>query len=107
MDATPSVTKAHSVATPTLVNAVLDSLTEHIAVLNQNGHIVTVNAAWRRFAQENGAPPELQDPLGRSYFLGCSGLQASDCETLPKGEFAAQLCRGSGRAAWRAREFLR
>ncbi len=86
MDATPSVNKAHSVATPALVNAVLDSLTEHIAVLDPNGLIVTVNAAWRRFAQENGAPPELQNPLGRSYFLGCSGLQTSDCLTLPKGE---------------------
>ncbi|MDR3403515.1 MAG: PAS domain S-box protein [Chthoniobacter sp.] len=32
---------------------VLDSLTAHIAVLNHEGRVVSVNEAWRRFAVEN------------------------------------------------------
>jgi len=34
--------------------AVLDSLSPHIAVLDDSGRIVAVNEAWRRFARENG-----------------------------------------------------
>jgi len=33
----------------------LNSLTVHVAVLDQNGAIVAVNDAWRRFAADNGA----------------------------------------------------
>lgn len=37
-----------------LLKDVLDSLTAHIAVLDRQGTITLVNAAWRRFAESNG-----------------------------------------------------
>jgi PAS domain-containing protein len=39
---------------PGFSQAVLDSLTASIAVLDRDGVIVCVNQAWRRFATENG-----------------------------------------------------
>jgi len=51
---------------------VLDSLAEHIAVLDPLGNIVAVNAAWRAFARDNGATPALQNPVGMSYIGTCS-----------------------------------
>ncbi len=36
---------------------VLDSLSDHIAVLDKNGQIIAVNDAWLRFARENGGAP--------------------------------------------------
>ncbi len=44
-------------------NAILDSLHEHIAVINRQGVIVQVNAAWTQFARENQRAPSL-DALG-------------------------------------------
>lgn len=36
------------------VTSILDSLTEHVAVIDGQGVITAVNAAWQRFAAENG-----------------------------------------------------
>ncbi|WP_164730524.1 sensor domain-containing diguanylate cyclase [Pelagibacterium montanilacus] len=44
-----------------LSGAVLDALTASICVVDQNGMIVAVNQAWRRFSSDNG---------GRGAFLG-------------------------------------
>jgi PAS domain S-box-containing protein len=54
------------------VTAVLDSLSEHIAVLDKDARIVTTNLAWRQFAQCNGAPPSTQMPIGMSYLASCN-----------------------------------
>jgi PAS domain S-box-containing protein len=44
----------------------LDALSDNIAVLDQDGTIVAVNASWRRFAQDNGL--EWADyGVGRNY----------------------------------------
>lgn len=53
--------------------AVLDSLTAHIAVLDAEGAIVAVNAAWRRFAQANAAPDAVVRSVGQSYRDICLG----------------------------------
>ncbi len=45
------VTALHEV---TRLQFIIDALAEHIAVLNSSGIITLVNAAWRRFAIENG-----------------------------------------------------
>jgi two-component system CheB/CheR fusion protein len=45
---------------------VLDSLPEHVAVLDDNGVIRMVNEAWRRFGSDNGAAP-LHDDVGINY----------------------------------------
>ena len=39
------------------LQATLDSLSAHMAVLDQNGEIVMTNSAWARFAGANGGTP--------------------------------------------------
>ena len=49
-----------------LLQSALDALSANIAVLDQNGVIITVNASWRAFAEENGLA-WTDYGLGRSY----------------------------------------
>ncbi len=49
--------------------AIIDSLSEHIAVLDANGIIIAVNAAWKNFAIENDGGH--QDFIGSSYINIC------------------------------------
>jgi PAS domain S-box-containing protein len=65
--------------------AVLNSLTDHIAVLDREGTIVTVNEAWNKFASENGASDSSRFSVGTNYVDLCSapGLEhrvAADVE---------------------------
>jgi len=53
------------------ISSVLDSLSAHIAVLNEEGIIIEVNHAWRQFADENGLPKQRHYNLGQSYFEAC------------------------------------
>jgi two-component system CheB/CheR fusion protein len=55
------------------MQAVLDSLPEHLAVLDGRGTIVRVNEAWRRFAQENGDPGLTATGPGSNYLQACAG----------------------------------
>ncbi len=50
---------------------ILNSLTENLAVLDSQGVIVSVNRAWQRFAEENGAPGLATDSVGISYRSVC------------------------------------
>ena len=50
---------------------IFNSLTEHVAVLNEQGVIVKVNAAWERFAEENGAPALARHSVGLNYRSAC------------------------------------
>ena len=52
-----------------LARSILESLASHIAVLDENGIVVNVNQAWRRFAEENGGETQLAE--GVDYFLAC------------------------------------
>ena len=51
---------------------ILDSLTAHVAVLDQDGTIIEVNEAWRRFGRENGAPADANDFVGTNYLEVCA-----------------------------------
>jgi len=55
------------------VQTILDSIPEHICVLDTQGRIVTVNAAWNRFAIANGAPELAKKSGGISYRDICCG----------------------------------
>jgi PAS domain S-box-containing protein len=46
---------------------ILDSMPDHLCVLDANGIIVAVNRAWERFALANGATVETAAPLGVNY----------------------------------------
>jgi len=54
--------------------AILNSMSSQIAVLDHDGVIVAVNEPWRRFAMENGLSPgtlATNTDVGASYFDAC------------------------------------
>lgn len=55
-------------ANATFTDDVLNSLTDHVVVLDEKGTIIAVNEAWRRFAWKNGAAT---DYLGENYLKVC------------------------------------
>ena len=62
-----------------LLQGTLDALTAHIAILDETGVIIAVNAAWRRFADEN----DLCDPtygIGTSYLTVCEAVTGQDAK---------------------------
>ncbi|MBK1646320.1 chemotaxis protein CheR [Thiocapsa imhoffii] len=54
------------------MQAVLDSLPEHVAVLDSNGVISLVNRAWREFAIANGDPELRSTGVGTNYLTVCN-----------------------------------
>jgi PAS domain S-box-containing protein len=65
----------------TFNRAILSSLTAHIAVLDNNGVIITTNEAWDRFARENGEEHLSGTGIGVNYLEVCRRAQ---------GKFAAE-----------------
>jgi two-component system CheB/CheR fusion protein len=66
---------------------VLDSLPEHVAVLDRAGTILLVNEGWRRYSIERGADPVSSGP-GASYLAACAhvdGLRGPDAAALQRG----------------------
>lgn len=53
-----------------------DSLSAHIAVLDEDGTILMVNRAWREFAERNGVRPETVSE-GINYFEVCNQARSS------------------------------
>ncbi|MBK5931317.1 chemotaxis protein CheB [Halochromatium salexigens] len=71
------------------MQSVLDSLPEHVAVLDASGRITMVNRAWRAFACGNGDPELTNSGPGSSYLEACqSGANASD------GDYAKKAAEG-------------
>jgi diguanylate cyclase (GGDEF)-like protein len=48
---------------------VVDSLPEHVALLDKSGNILMVNESWKRFADDNGGSRE--GIVGSNYFAVC------------------------------------
>lgn len=70
-----------------LAQTVLDSLSAHIAILDENGVILETNLAWRNYAQQNGMPSGY-DSRGISYLSICeaaSGADEVDTRWIAKG----------------------
>lgn len=65
----------------------LDSLSAHIAILDESGTIVAVNDVWRSFAERNGDDPE-ELCEGANYLRACASA------TGPNGEEAAAFAEG-------------
>jgi signal transduction histidine kinase/ligand-binding sensor protein/CheY-like chemotaxis protein len=51
--------------------SVCDSLAEHLAVIDDQGVIIMVNQAWRRFGEKNCAPGPVLNPIGTNYLHAC------------------------------------
>ncbi len=67
-------------AHPDFHHGVIDSLSAHIAVLNQRGTLISVNEAWSRFAEENGRPSEESVGVGSNYIDICKHSAAAGDE---------------------------
>lgn len=52
--------------------AVIDSMIEHIAIINENGDIIATNDAWKRFARNNGGNKQDKLGVGANYFKVCN-----------------------------------
>jgi two-component system, cell cycle sensor histidine kinase and response regulator CckA len=56
------------------LQATLDALSSHIAILDEKGFIVSVNESWRRFGKDNGAG-FLRDGIGLNYLAICDSAK--------------------------------
>jgi len=68
-----------SLFTDELARTVLDSLSAHIAILDENGVILETNKAWRDFAAKSGAP-EGHDDRGSNYLAICEAATGNDAD---------------------------
>jgi DNA-binding CsgD family transcriptional regulator len=70
-----------------LARTVLDSLSAHIAILDENGVILETNKAWRTYAGNNGMP-ETYEHRGVNYLEICeaaTGSDAADAGNVARG----------------------
>jgi DNA-binding CsgD family transcriptional regulator len=66
-----------------LARTVLDSLSAHIAILDENGVILETNKAWRDFAEKSGMP-ENHDDRGSNYLAICEATIGNDADDAGK-----------------------
>jgi PAS domain S-box-containing protein len=78
------------------LRTVLDSIPQHLCVLNNKGVVVTVNRAWRELGSANG---ELQGAMGLAYQSVCG-----QAEGVPSGEHAEAAWAGIQSVLDRSRE---
>ena len=62
-----------------LARTVINSLSAHIAILDENGVILETNKAWQTYAVKNGMP-ETYDHRGVNYLEICEATSGSDAE---------------------------
>lgn len=60
------------------LQAIIDALPEHIAVVDVLGKIVMINAAWRRFAMANGDADLKRSGVGANYLDVCQAGNHED-----------------------------
>ncbi|MGZ5001175.1 MAG: chemotaxis protein CheB [Methylomonas sp.] len=66
------------------LQGILDSLPEHIAVLDPSGRITQVNKAWRDFAEHNGERSLANTGVGVNYLEVCRADQGIDADLAQK-----------------------
>jgi PAS domain S-box-containing protein len=69
------------------LRAALDAMLTHVAILDEQGRVLTVNAAWRRFADEYACPFH-RVAVGGDYVETCrtaDGPQPGDGPAIAKG----------------------
>lgn len=59
--------------------AVLDSLSAHVAVVDVTGRIIAVNKAWSRYGEETGGREMERAGIGVNYLEVCRAVSASAC----------------------------
>ncbi len=66
-----------SLFTDELAKTVLNSLSAHIAILDENGIILETNKAWRQFSLKSGMPED-HDDRGSNYLAICDASTGND-----------------------------
>lgn len=69
------------------VQAALDALSAHIALLNEQGDIISVNASWKKFADDNGF-------RNNNYGIGSNYLVVCDNATKRNSEDSSLVAQG-------------
>ncbi len=80
-------TKAELLESKRFLRSTLDALTTHIAIINESGTILDVNAAWNTFAKENHFLGS-QCGIAENYFIVCdsaSGNLAAEARAVSDG----------------------
>jgi len=77
------------------VKSIIDTFTAHIVVLNQNGVILAVNEAWKKFANDNDSPNHT-DFLGTNYLQTCkNAYNKGDINALVEMQGIESVINGS------------
>jgi len=76
------------------LQAIIDSLAEHLAVIDESGRIAMVNAAWRQFAQSNGDEGLATSGPGSDYLKVCATAAAHDADARRAYEGLSALLEG-------------
>ena len=79
------------------LQSTLNALSSHIAVLDENGTIIAVNAAWRRFAEENDGVA-IACGVGANYLGVCEkavGVWSEQAPSVAAGIREVIACRRS------------
>lgn len=63
---------------------VLNSLSSHISVIDNNGNIIAVNESWEKYAKQNGDPNLKQTGAGTNYIEVCTNAANLGDETAKK-----------------------
>jgi hypothetical protein len=82
------------------VLAEMDAVTSHVALLDGAGRIVAVNAAWRRFAERQGATAEATG-VGADYLTVCeAAVRSGDYRGAQFAEGLRSVLAGSRKSWW-------
>jgi PAS domain-containing protein len=66
-----SIRKPSDNKSPDFIRGILDSLYDHVAVVDARGTIRAVNEAWEKFAVQNGAIEGSRVSVGANYLEAC------------------------------------
>ena len=86
-DPSNEVVENSSLFTDELARTVLNSLSAHIAILDENGVILETNKAWRSYAVKSGMPEDYDD-RGSNYLSICDatkGDESGDADKVAAG----------------------
>jgi PAS domain S-box-containing protein len=79
-----------------LNRAILSSLDTHVAVLDRQGKIIAVNAAWNDFARDNGVGNENRVGAGLNYLEVCrKAVNSGDVQVQKALDGIKAVCEGS------------
>jgi DNA-binding CsgD family transcriptional regulator/PAS domain-containing protein len=80
-------------ASEEMYRVIVDSLSTHVAVLDENGVIVETNRAWQQFARDNGMA-EPVDCVGLNYLATCETGRCDEGDSPRIARAIRQVIRG-------------